>query len=198
MKIAKFKMIGKKPLLMHKFNMEVLTDTQKPKEGTTGNNPNEWKKTAIADADMLYVPASYLTACIVAGGKHVKVGRGTISKNVAGTLSVIDEKIYFDNYKLPKSIDEITIEDIGTDSSRNVYVDCRMVANPNTKGRNVRYRLALKAGWQLTPTIEWDDSVISMDQMKAAVNSAGKFVGLSDDRHIGGGRFEVDEFEILK
>ena len=45
--------------------------------------------------------------------------------------------------------------------------------------------------------IQWDDSVISTNQMKDAIESAGKFIGLSDDRVIGGGRFEVKEYELV-
>lgn len=197
MKNAKFLIIGRKPCLQHKFNLDVLTNTSKPKEGTAGNNPNEWRVTCWSDGKKLYIPSNYLFSCFVSGGKHVKVGRGTISKNLAGTLEIVGEKNYFENRELPKDMDDLSIEDIGTDSSKNVYVDVRMVANPNTKGRNIRYRVAIKEGWEVNCEIVWDDSVISPDQMQFAIEASGKFVGLSDDRAIGGGRFTIEEYRLI-
>ena len=198
MKSATFLMVGRKPFLYHKFNVETLTEIKKPKEGPAGNNPNEWKSTCWVDGKRLYIPSHYLLSCFVAGGKQVKVGRGTISKNLAGTLEVEGEKNYFENRELPKEIEDLSSEDLGMDSSRPVYIDCRMVSNPNTKGRNIRYRMAVKEGWKVSCKITWDDSIISPDQMRTAIEEAGKVVGLSDDRAIGGGRFEVVDYELCK
>jgi len=196
MKRMSFTIVGKRQILFHKFNISALQQTQKVKEGTAGNNPNEWKTTFYSDGLRVYVPYMYLFGCLVKGGKHVKAGRGTISANLAGTLDILDRKLFFENRLLPKEAEELTIDDIGMDANSPIYVDVRMVSNPNTKGKNVRYRLAFSEGWILKPVIEWDDLVISTDQMKAAVISAGKYVGLSDDRSIGGGRFYVKDVNV--
>lgn len=185
-------MTGKKPFFFHKFNTEVLTQSQKPKEGTTGNNPNEWKSTVWSEEERLFIPDNYLFSSIVGGGKHVKVGRGTISKNLAGTVEITGARFYFSNRTLPKPIEEIEEGDISKDPSKDIYIDMRMVANPNTKGRNVRYRLALSPGWEVEASCEFDDSVISPDQMKTAIECAGKFVGIGDARAIGYGRFNIE------
>ena len=37
-----------------------------------------------------------------------------------------------------------------------MYLDVRMVRNPATGGRNVRYRVAAKAGWRTEFAIAWD------------------------------------------
>jgi hypothetical protein len=196
MKRMSFTILGKRQILFHRFNISALQQTQKVKEGTAGNNPNEWKTSFYSEGVKVYVPYTYLFGCIVKGGKHVKAGRGTISANLAGTLDILDRKLFFENRMLPKEPKELTLDDIGMDANSPIYVDVRMVSNPNTKGKNVRYRLAFCEGWILRPVIEWDDLVISVDQMKAAVVSAGKYVGLSDDRSIGGGRFFVQDVKI--
>ena len=197
MKKAEFTLIGKKPFLFHKFNIESITDTKKPKEGGAGNSPSEWKTTLFADGKKLYIPGNYFFSSLVAGGKYVKIGRGTVSKNLAGTLEICNEKYYFLNRALPEKIEDLTNENIGVDSSKDIYLDIRMVSNPNTKGKNVRYRLALKAGWKINCSIAWDDSVISKDQIMRCAEAAGQFSGIGDARAIGYGRFTIDEFKII-
>ena len=196
MKIAVIKIKGTKPFLYHRFNIETLTDTKKPKQGSTGNNPYEWKETIWEEDQRLYIPAIYLHSGITAGGKYIKVGRGTISKNVGSALTILDDKIYF-NYKLPDKLEKLENENMSKDSSQNLFLDIRAVSNPMTKGKNVRYRLGLGHGWELEFKIEWDDSIISRDQMKGCIEAFGKLVGLSDGRSLGFGRFELLEFKIL-
>jgi hypothetical protein len=193
MKGATFTIKGLKPFLFHKFNIEAVTNTKKPKEGSSGNNPSEWKDTVFTEGRRLYIPSFYMQTAITAGGKFVKIGRGTVSKQICSALNILDERLYF-NRELPKPIEDMTAEDLGTDSSKPIYIDIRGVSNPNTKGKNIRYRVALNPGWELTANIEWDDTIISTDQMKASIEALGKLVGLSNGRTIGYGRFEVKEF----
>lgn len=197
MKKALVTIQGKKPLLFHKFNINVITDTKKPKEGSAGNSPSEWKDTVFCHGLDLYLPDAYFFSTFVGGGKYVKAGRGTIAKNLAGILEITKEKSFFENRKLPKVIEEIQFEDLGNDSSKEIYVDVRMVSNPNTKGKNVRYRLALGSGWIISTEIRWDDSVISKSQMQQAIESSGSFVGIADARAIGNGRFDLLNFQEI-
>lgn len=195
MKKAKFTVRGTTIYLYHKFNLEALTNTKKPKEGSAGNNPAEWKTTAWIHDKQFFIPGYYFFSSIIQGGKYVKVGRGTISKQLPGIFSVLDERVMIDRF-IPKDIEELELEDLGTDSSQNVFVDIRMVANPNTKGRNARYRIALRPEWRGTVHIEWDDTVFSKSQIHDALIAAGKYSGVGDGRAIGYSRYAVEDFEV--
>jgi hypothetical protein len=74
----------------------------------------------------------------------------------------------------------------------------RPVINPGTRGRNLRYRLALNTGWVATFSIMWDQSIIAPSIMQTICNDAGAFSGVGDGRSIGFGRFKVVKFKELK
>lgn len=197
MKKCTFSVIGTKPFLYHKFNIEAITDTKKPKEGSSGNQPSEWKKTIWNEGKRLFVPGFYFLSAFTTAGKYVKIGRGTISKQVASAVTILDERVYF-NRELPDELDNLDNNNISKDSSSPVYLDIRAVSNPNTKGKNIRYRLALSPGWEFEVAFMWDDSIISADQMKSTVEALGKLVGFSEGRTIGYGRFEITEWSVSK
>ncbi|WP_051271203.1 hypothetical protein [Shimazuella kribbensis] len=90
----------------------------------------------------------------------------------------------------------INKEELTQDSTEPVYLHIASVRNPNTKSRNIRYRVAASIGWNVSFTIMWDATVVSPQQMQAVVNEAGTLVGLADGRSIGFGRFEIVEFEM--
>ena len=194
MKTATFKLVGKKAFLYHKFNISNLTDQKRVKEGNAGNCPSEWRDTYFSEGTKLFIPDDYFFATFVGGGKYVKVGRGTISKKLAGTLEITNEKHFIENRKIPKKQKDLMSEHLTNDTDKDVYIDCRMVSNPNTKGRNVRYRLGMSPGWRTTCRIKWDDSIVSRQQVEAAVTESGSLVGIGDGRAIGYGRFEVSDF----
>ena len=112
-----------------------------------------------------------------------------------GCMLVKGEKFYL-NYTLPKPIALIETEELSRDSSQEIYLDIRAVKNPTTKGKNVRYRVAMKPGWELTVAFEWDDTILSRDNIKQAIEAAGKFVGLGDARLIGCGRYVCKDVVI--
>lgn len=190
MKKAKIEIEGKSALLFHKFTVEVLSSKSKPKGGTTGNNPDEWKTTMCNEGKRLYIPKDYFFSCFGEGAKYVKVGRGTLNKKFRGCVIITTPKAYL-NRELPDDPDNIETENMPTDCDKPVYIDIRGVKNPATKGRNVRYRLGLCPGWECTVELEFDDTVISKDDLKRSIEAAGKFVGLADNRENGYGRFEV-------
>lgn len=173
--------------MFHKFSVDVLSKS-KPKSGSTGNDPEEWKTTIWNEGKKLYLPGFYFFSSLKEGGKYIKVGRGTISNKLISCMRVKTEKCYL-NRELPDELDKIDM--ISTDPGQPIYLDVRGVKNPATKGRNVRYRLALKSGWECGVEIEFDDTVISKDDMKRCIEAAGKFSGLGDGRNIGYGRFEI-------
>ncbi len=77
-------------------------------------------------------------------------------------------------------------------------MDIRSVRNPSTKARNVRYRVAASAGWELSFNLLWDKTIVSTSELKAVCNDAGMLVGLADGRSIGLGRFTITSFEVAE
>lgn len=182
---------GTKPLLQHAFGPDAIPLEKEEKIGVAGNNPDEWKKTCLVTPDgQLYVRGNYVFGCIRAGAKNIKKGRGSIQPLVASTLTVDEQIILLDRW-MPEGGPK------HNDYQSPVYVDVCGVKNPATKGRNVRYRLACSPGWRCTFTIEWDKTMVSRDQMRAALTDAGRFAGLGDGLTVGYGRFAVESYEEL-
>jgi hypothetical protein len=189
---AKCKIRGIRPLLMHCFSNDTLSLERKARTGVAGNDPEEWKKSYTATKDgQLYVDPSYIFGCLRAASIHTKSGRGSIQAKFSATLQVLSDKILFNRY-IPE---ENEFLDCSPDDS--VYLDVRSVKNPATKGRNVRYRVAMSAGWETEFEIQWDNTIVSSGQVEQVLLDAGSLVGLADGRSIGFGRFEVVSFEVL-
>lgn len=191
---AKITAKGTRTFLFHQLGIGFLSTDRKTIAGSAGNSPDEWKDTVIYNEKtrQLYIPSSYLLASFKGGAVYTKMGRGTISKKVVATLMIDTETVVFDRY-LPKD-DEIGIND----SSHDVYVDVRAVKNPNTKGSNLRYRVAMKPGFKFEFEISWDDSIVSLSHMKNVARDAGVLVGVGDGRAIGFGRYDILDFEVEK
>jgi hypothetical protein len=181
---------GVKPLLFHTFPIDTLSGS-KSKSGSTGNNAEEWKATVLMTPTReLYVYNSYIVGCITAGGKQIKVGKGTLNKKVGSTLEIKEPELLLGLY-VPEE------EDLLRKSDEPVYLDVRSVVNPMTKGRNIRYRIAAKAGWKIKATLSWDDRTVSKEDMKACVENGGLFEGIGDGRRIGFGRFRLLSFKSI-
>jgi len=180
---------GTKDLFFHIFTTETLSLERRERTGVAGNDPEEWKRTYTADENgQLYVNPSYVFGCMREAAKHTKSGRGSIQSKLSATLQVLSNRIVFDRY-MP--------EEITQDENEPVYLDVRSVRNPSTKGRNVRYRVALSPGWQTSFEIIWDNTLVATHQIEAVLHDAGMLVGLADGRSIGYGRFEVKEFNSM-
>lgn len=190
---AKISLKGTRPLLIHAFPLSGL-DSNKSKSGSAGKNADEWKDTSLIHPKTrhLFFYGSYILGTIKEGGKYIKVGKGSLAKKIQATLECADDQIIIKNRIAPEEKNM----PIG-DSTENVYIDIRSVVNPMTKGRNLRYRLAAKAGWECSTTVYWDDFAISKEQAKHAIELAGSLVGIGDGRTIGFGRFELMEFDML-
>lgn len=183
---------GVRPIMFHKFGPDAIPLEKKEKTGVAGNDPEEWKKGYSATKDgQLYVDPSYVFGCIRDGARHVKKGRGSIQAMVAATLQVVDTRVLFDRF-MPE--DGLLTED----PDQPVYLDVRGVRNPNSKGMNIRYRVACSAGWRATFTMLWDKTIVSRGEMESALIDSGKLCGLADGRKIGFGRFEIEEFKIAE
>lgn len=182
---------GIRPLLWHHFGPDALPLEKQEKSGVAGNDPTEWKKTVMVTKDkQLFIDPSYIFACIRDGAKYTKKGKGSIQSSVSATLQVSTDRVLIDRY-LPENIDELINE-----ADEPVYLDVRSVKNPSTKGRNVRYRVAAKLGWQTTFDIFWDKTIVSRNEMQSAIIDAGRLSGIGDGRGIGFGRFELENIII--
>lgn len=198
-KKARVKIVGTRPLLFHRFKVDILEKTgRKEKAGSAGNNPEEWRETFFADGEgHLFLPSIYLFSSLRDGSKYVKEGKGSISKKVAATLQVMDDIVYLNRW-MPKGYETIATADFTQNPMDEVFLHVCGVVNPSTKGRNVRYRVACSPGWEAEFEILWDSSIVSQAQIKDVLDSTGTLTGLADGRGIGYGRFEVAEFNVLK
>lgn len=179
---------GTRPILWNSFNVELL-DGKTKKGGVKGNNPNEWQKTVLTTKNkQLYLLPESIFSCIREGGKYTKNGRSTMQGFVTATLQVTDNIILTDKF---------LSSELTTDFTKNVYLDVRSVKNPTTRARNMRYRVAAKAGWKINFCIAWDNTLISQDLMKSIIIDSGNYCGLGDGRNIGMGRFKVESFKII-
>lgn len=198
---AKVLIVGTRPLFFHRFGPDALPLEKQERTGVAGNDPEEWRKTAMVTKDgQLYLEPTYAFATIRGGAKYVPKGRGSIQSQVAATLQIADNRILVDRYMpgFPNghAFDIKKAEPPAPDSDCDVYMDIRGVVNPSTKARNVRYRVAAAPGWRCSFTIVWDKTVVSRGEMESAIINAGKLVGIGNARAIGMGRFEVEAFEV--
>lgn len=184
---------GVRPLIWHAFGPEALPLEKQEKTGVAGNDPSEWARTVLMTSDRsLYVRSSYVFGSVRDGARHTKRGKGSIQSYVACTLQIGQEVLFVkrdgDILKCPEApIDDPTL---------SVYLDICGVRNPSTKARNVRYRIAASAGWEIDFTTIWDKTIVSRGEMEAVVIDAGRLCGLGDGRSIGNGRFDVIRFEV--
>lgn len=186
---ARVQICGKRPLLQHQFGPEALPLEKAERTGVAGNDPEEWRRTCMVTAEgQLYVRGAYVFSMVRDASKHTRKGKGSIQSLVAATLQVEEERVLLDRW-VPEAPT--------TDSTAPVYIDVCGVRNPTTKARNVRYRLAARAGWSAEFTLAWDKTIVARDQMRAVLNDAGALVGLADGRSVGYGRFDVVSFEII-
>jgi len=180
---------GTRPLLWHAFGPDALPLEKQEKTGVAGNDPEEWRKTVLALPNgQLYIKHTYIFGCMRDAARHSKRGRGSLQKYVAATLQVPMDVIIIKERYLP--------EEPETDPSLPVYLDIQGVVNPNTRSRNVRYRIAASPGWQAEFTLLWDMTVVSRGEMETVIIDAGRLVGVGDGRNLGYGRFNVLAFEV--
>lgn len=183
---------GTRIMLWNAFNPSVIPPKKREaKGGAAGNDPDEWKRSVlVTDQGQLYVTTLYVFGCLRDGARYTKTGRYSLQPRVVATLQVLDECILTNRF-LPQGLTNLT-----TDPEELVHLDIRGVKNPSTRGRNVRYRVATLAGWQMTFHLLWNVTIVSREQMEAVIIDAGNFCGLGDGRALGFGRFRLTHFEV--
>lgn len=186
---AKVTVEGVRPLLWHAFGPDAIPLEKQERTGVAGNDPQEWKRTVLASkTGQLYLKPTYAFGCIREASRYTKSGgKGTFMKAMSATLQVTDNMLLVDRW-LP--------EELTTDETELVYLDIQSVRNPQTKGRNVRYRVAASSGWHVSFNLLWDKILVPRSVMENIIIDAGTLVGLGDGRSIGFGRFQVVGFEL--
>lgn len=201
---AKVAISGIKTLAIHHFGPDALPLEKQEKTGVAGHDPVEWTRSVLLTKKReLFLPPTYFFGSIKEGGRHVKKGRGSIMYDIAATLQIEDDMIKIcrdgDPIVLPKEPDVFDAYSVPSDELPSSYVERIGVRNPSTKSRNIRYRVAVKPGWEMTFNILWDVTIVARNQMQQALNSAGQLVGIADGRgSIGYGRYTVTDFEIFE
>lgn len=194
---ARVTLLGIRTLLQHHMGPEGIPLEKGERSGVAGNDPEEWRKSCMVMADgQLYIPGTYIFGVIRNGSRFTKKGKSNLLTDVQSTLQVEEDLILLGR-QLPK---KLTVEDLLTpaDPSILVFISRMAVKNPSTKGRNIRYRLATRAGWKCRFVICWDKTIISREQMKAILRDAGVYCGLGDGTKIGCGRFQVVAYRELE
>lgn len=185
---AEIEIEGTRAMLWNWFGPDAIPLEKQEKTGVAGNDPEEWRRTVLLTPEgQLYVEPSYVFGCFKEGAVHTKKGRGSIQAFLIATLQVMDERVLVDRYLTGEPARDPTLP---------VYLDVRMVVNPTTKARNIRYRIAASKGWKMVFHILWDKTVVDRQQMQAVLRDAGKLAGIGNGRKIGFGRFDVLRFDI--
>ncbi len=197
---------GTRPLWQHKFGPDALPIQPRERTGVAGNDPEEWRMTCMVDAQgRPFVHDTYLFAAIRDGGRYLKRGRGNLVAAIAATLQLLEDPILvtnrfwpgYENSPADTPFNPAQAALPPTDPTAPLYLEVRGVRNPSTRNRNIRYRIALAAGWEMTFTMQFDKSIVSREQMHSALIQTGELVGIGSGRAIGMGRFAVVAFTEL-
>lgn len=176
-KIIEITIKGKTPLLMHKFPLA-------PIEALEKKQPKEQAELAAykdPDTDELYIPSVWIQRSLVNAATYSKgKGRASLQKVAAACLMVEPERI-----------------SLGT---KDFIVDSRAVVMPATRGRIVRHRPRLDE-WNCQFELEYEDTLLTENQVRKVVDDAGQRVGLLDfrpEKKGSFGRFMVTKWSVRK
>ena len=138
MKIYEVEIEGISPLMQNNIENILLEVSDRPKAGNAlvGDKDDWRRKVYYKPGYGVYIPSTYIEGALLKAAKEFKVtGRKRATEYVKSGVFVENEilPLYVDG-KIIKDIDEIN------NGNPNCYVDKRVVQNPNTKGRQIRYR----------------------------------------------------------
>lgn len=187
---------GVRPFFHHGFGPDSIPLEKQPKSGVAGNAPDEWRKSVqvIKDTRQLYINFTQVWASIRDGAKYTRKGRGSIRNDVIATLLVEGpQKILVPGCFLPENWE---VEQLTDDDTQAVHLDIRYVKNPATRAGNVRYRVVMSPGWEVSFPISFDNTIVAVNQMRSVLKDAGTLCGVGDGRNIGMGRYEIVSFEV--
>ncbi len=166
---------GISALLMHAFPLEPLVAPEK-------KPPEEQAEHAAyrdPDTEQLYIPGVNLQRALVAGATYSKgKGRATLQKPVAACVIVNPERILL--------------------GVKEFAIDSRRVVIKATLGSIIRHRPRLNT-WEVSFEIEFDDNMLTENEVKTILDDTGKRVGLLDfrpEKKGPFGRFMVTHWEV--
>ncbi len=173
---------GITPLLMHKFDPQMLVSKQKSKDLTVEKQAEDLAYRNKKGE--LYIPGFNIYRTIIEGGRFVKDGKAAITNMkrskicAAGTL----------------------VEDECLLGQTKYEIFATSAVNGALKARVMVYRPMFKK-WKLDFTLEMDDTILSSQKIKDCIEQAGKSVGLGSYRpDCKGtyGKFKVTSFNVVK
>jgi hypothetical protein len=168
-------------LLMHKFSPEAEAEMEaKVKKAVRKALPpaEEAEKNSYRldpqngeKKGQLMLPAEHFLGCLLASGSSFKIqgARGKTYKDAfAGNLDV--------------QPDYVPLADAEGKALFGYGIDARPVRNPSTRGRVMRYRPHLKAGWRASFCIQVSDDTIPLEVIQAGLEIAGRSKCVGDYR----------------
>lgn len=180
---------GVTPLLMNRFTedseIKISSGVSAVAVGDKGTPRDQaLKKTYSDEEGNLYIPGPNIFACLIQAGKYHKNGKSKVttikSSLVPAGMALIE-----------------LVCPLGT---KVFEVDSRSVVIPATGGRIMAHRPRLDQ-WNLSFTLEVDETIFSHEFVRLLVDDAGRKVGLGDfrpDRKGPFGKFVVTAWKVEK
>lgn len=177
MKEVKIVMKGKSPIMMHKYPENPISGFEKkPKEEQA-----ELVSYRIPGSRELYVPGVAIQRALINSALYSRGrGRASLQKEAAACFMVSPEYV-----------------GLGTEK---YVIDSRPVTIPATKGKIMRHRPKVNE-WKISFGLEWDETLISEEQVKKIVEDMGIRTGLLEFRPAckgSYGRCEIEEWQEVK
>lgn len=171
---VKVEITGSSALLMHAFPLVAIEALEKK----SIEEQAEYSAYRDPDTGGLYVPGVNIQRSFVASAVYSKgKSRGTLQKPVAACVIVSPERV-------PLGV-------------RDYAIDSRPVVVPATKGRVIRHRPRIDP-WKVTFDVEFDETLLTVTQLRRVIDDAGTRVGLLDfrpEKKGPFGRFTVTHWE---
>jgi hypothetical protein len=168
------KIKGSSAVLMHRLPLDPVAGMEKKKP----EEQAEESAYRLPNGE-LYFPGPNLQRALISGSKFSKgKGRSSLATVAAACLMVPQEHLLF--------------------GCRKFEVDSWAVVVPATKGRIVRHRPRLD-DWSLSFPLEYDDELLSENQVRQIVDDTGLRVGIGDfrpEKKGPFGRFKVIEWDF--
>lgn len=179
--------VGKSPLLMHnprlvdpqdeivKTISTITSKRKKTDDDLKEKEKLEWYGGLYRDGDIVVQPCSKLRKCLIEAARISKLG-----KQIERGLSFDDLNVPL-VYDGPKNIDELW--------NSGKFVS-RLSVGVNGTKRVMRVRPQFSK-WSLTMTGLMLEDVLNLEDLKNIANTAGRAIGIGDNRVNGYGRFDA-------
>ena len=159
MKRVEVELTGTSPLLMHAFPLVPIEALEKK----SVEEQAEYVSYRDPVTRHLYIPATALQRSLINGATYSKgKGRASLQKNVAACLAV-------------GPVERLSL------GVETYAIDSRPVVMPATRGRVLRHRPRLDT-WKITCTLDYDENLLSVTQLRRVVDDSGLRVGMLDFR----------------